>query len=89
MGSELFLIQRLADEVKFHTSLPRGSAVEIMKRLETPGSVPPARRTAASEPMPLASPTAASEPGRARTRVRRKSPAARAPRSATGAQGST
>ena len=33
-GADLFLIQRLADEVKFHTSLPRGTAVEIMKRLD-------------------------------------------------------
>jgi anti-sigma regulatory factor (Ser/Thr protein kinase) len=35
-GADLFLIQRLADEVKFHTSLPRGTAVEIMKRLDRP-----------------------------------------------------
>ena len=40
-GADLFLIQRLADEVKFHTSLPRGTAVEIMKRLDRPA----ARRT--------------------------------------------
>jgi anti-sigma regulatory factor (Ser/Thr protein kinase) len=41
-GSELFLIQRLADEVKFHASLPRGTAVEIMKRLDpVPGGEDP------------------------------------------------
>jgi len=33
-GADLFLIQRFADEVKFHTSLPRGTAIEIMKRLD-------------------------------------------------------
>jgi anti-sigma regulatory factor (Ser/Thr protein kinase) len=46
-GAELFLIQRLADEVKFHASLPRGTAVEIMKRLDRPragaGDAPPER----------------------------------------------
>jgi len=45
-GAELFLIQRFADEVKFHTSLPRGTAVEIMKRLDRPrdGRGDPPRR---------------------------------------------
>lgn len=33
-GANLFLIRRLVDEVKFHTSLPRGTAVEIMKRFD-------------------------------------------------------
>jgi anti-sigma regulatory factor (Ser/Thr protein kinase) len=31
-GSQLFLIRRLVDEVKFHTSLPRGKAIEVLKR---------------------------------------------------------
>ncbi len=31
-GSHLFLIRRLVDEVKFHTSLPRGKAIEVLKR---------------------------------------------------------
>jgi len=38
-GHQLFLITRLADEVKFHTSLRRGTAIEIMKAL--PQRVPP------------------------------------------------
>jgi anti-sigma regulatory factor (Ser/Thr protein kinase) len=35
-GAHLFLMRRLVDEVKFHASLPRGTAVEIMKRLVRP-----------------------------------------------------
>jgi anti-sigma regulatory factor (Ser/Thr protein kinase) len=69
-GTHLFLIRRLADEVKFHTSLPRGTAVEIMKRLTPP--------SAAEAAPPLDRGTAVREPrksprGRARPRHPRQS----------------
>jgi anti-sigma regulatory factor (Ser/Thr protein kinase) len=50
-GTQLFLIRRLVDEVKFHTSLPRGTAVEIMKRLApSPGRKDPPSPAAKVQP---------------------------------------
>lgn len=43
-GANLFLIRRLVDEVKFHTSLPRGTAVEILKRFDRRPPAEPGRR---------------------------------------------
>lgn len=88
MGCELFLIQRLADEVKFHTSLPRGTAVEIMKRLAPQRSSSTAGETE-SEPAPTPGPVSRSAPTRNPGRVRRKSHGGSAPRSGAEAQGST
>jgi anti-sigma regulatory factor (Ser/Thr protein kinase) len=61
-GANLFLIRRLVDEVKFHTSLPRGTAVEILKRFERrpsaergPGQEERNRATPGGEPGPIPS----------------------------------
>jgi anti-sigma regulatory factor (Ser/Thr protein kinase) len=81
-GSHLFLIRRLVDEVKFHTSLPRGKAIEVLKRcsvLQAPRSEPAASAT--TTPALPAPPSAAEEStaeripaaGRRRPRVTRPS----------------
>jgi anti-sigma regulatory factor (Ser/Thr protein kinase) len=43
-GANLFLIRRLVDEVKFHTSMPRGTAIEILKRFDRQPAAEPGRR---------------------------------------------
>ncbi len=48
-GHAVLLIQRLADEVKFHTSLRRGSAIELMKLLDTTPKVATRPRSAQKE----------------------------------------
>jgi anti-sigma regulatory factor (Ser/Thr protein kinase) len=71
-GSQLFLIRQLVDEVKFHTSLARGKAIEIMKRwspVTAPGAVV---ATPLPVSAPVGSPPAPASPPRPRaTRSRR------------------
>lgn len=71
-GAQLFLIRRLVDEVKFHTSLARGKAIEIMKRWSPaePTATTPSPQAALATPGP--EPSTTTDPKRA--------PSARGPR---------
>jgi anti-sigma regulatory factor (Ser/Thr protein kinase) len=74
-GSQLFLIRRLVDEVKFHTSLARGKAIEIMKRW-TPSGAPAEHEAAipgATTDVPVP-PAATPVPGPARSTSSRSTP---------------
>jgi len=71
-GAQLFLIRRLVDEVKFHTSLARGKAIEIMKRWSPAGPTATTPPPQAALAIPDPDPSTPTDPKRA--------PSARGPR---------